>query len=112
MAKKKKPWPIKIAPYEYTVKHQRGFAQSSGADGATMESDELIILDNDIQGNYEKEVLLHEAMHAMWGQTSLDRDYPDGPPDSEGEKIIFTLAPRILALLRDNPELVKWLTEK
>jgi hypothetical protein len=54
-----------------------------------------------------RETFLHEAMHGMWYQTLLDRQYRD----KQEEDIIYSLAPKILEFLRDNPEAVEFLLE-
>lgn len=51
------------------------------------------------------EVLIHELLHALWTDSGL----PD--TNIEEEDAVTKLAPRLQALLRDNPELVKWITK-
>ena len=54
---------------------------------------------------YEQMTVLHEVLHAAWAATGLD----DQTCDHE-EVIVSTLAPVLLAVIRDNPDLIKYLT--
>lgn len=56
-----------------------------------------------------RDTLLHEALHAVWwvagGEKLLDMD-----KDAE-EQLIRLLSPWLLCLLRDNPDMIKFLLE-
>jgi len=98
---------ITLSPHVFTVYVRKGLAAESEAVGLTLPETQNIYLDADLGPGVERETLLHECLHGLWYSTQLERKFKD---DQE-EDVIYTLAPRILALLRDNPELVKWLTE-
>lgn len=57
---------------------------------------------------YTKETLLHEVLHAAW-----ERAFPNAPLswDAQEEKFIRAISPVLLGILRDNPTLVRYLTE-
>ena len=60
-------------------------------------------LDTDLPRTSLAETLLHEAMHIAWHQA--------GVTDSDDEeRTVTALAPRLLELLRRNPEVVAYLT--
>lgn len=56
----------------------------------------------------ERDTLMHEAMHAIFNMTGLDSIFSD----VDAEDYVSRLTPAILTLLRDNPGLVEYLTEK
>jgi hypothetical protein len=106
------PSKVKVSPFTFEVRYDKEAMEAAGANGACMEDLCTILLAPGNDWLVERETILHEALHAVWGQTYLDTKIPDDAADSEGEAIIRELAPRILALLRDNPQFVAYLTEK
>ncbi len=50
-----------------------------------------------------RSTLLHEILHALCDVTGVDDDKAE-------EHIATVIAPALLAVLRDNPKLVSWLT--
>lgn len=103
---------IKVTPHEVEVRFDRDAMAAASANGVYLGDVNTILLSPGCDPLVERETMLHEALHAIWNQTLLDKLYPDEEPDSPGEAIISTLAPRLLAVLRDNPQLVAYLTEK
>lgn len=102
---------VRIDPYIVKVKYDTEAMTAASANGVWMEDLATILLQTGNDKNVERETLLHECLHALWSQTLLDKQYPDEAADSPGEEIIAVLAPRLLALLRSNPKLVRFLTE-
>ncbi len=100
-----RPPAIIVAPHRFTVTYEDDLADNSQACGLCGEDKQQIHIDNDLGPTVERETVLHEVMHAIWHQTELDRKFKD----SDEEMVAWTLAPRLLALLRDNEELVRWL---
>ena len=49
-----------------------------------------------------RETLLHELLHACSQEAGMD--------ETQEEQTVNAQAPRLLAALRDNPDLVAWLT--
>jgi len=86
--------------------------QVGNAVGACQEDSLIMLVDPSTAYDRQAETILHEALHAVWTQTYMDIVYPDGDADSEGEKMISELAPRVLSLLRDNSWLVRFLLEE
>lgn len=66
----------------------------------------LIRLRNDRPHTARAESLVHESLHAMFWDAGLQ----ETPVDEHEELLVTALAPRLLALLRDNPDLVRYLT--
>ena len=108
----KAPSKVVIAPYEFAVRFDQQTMAAAGANGACMEDSQLILLAPNNGIGVERETLLHECLHAVWSQTFLDKKYPDDTANSPGEVIISELAPRLFALMRDNPRLVRYLCQK
>jgi hypothetical protein len=78
-----------------------------GANGETYrESLEVRIFDR-LAPTIEREVVIHELLHAAWHQTGLRSP---GPTADLEEEIIGSLAPLVLELLRRNRPLVDYLT--
>lgn len=106
------PKKVKVGPYDYGVRFDDDAMSAAGANGACLPDTATVLLDSTCSPSTERDTVLHELLHAVWKQTHLVIDYPDSDSDSPGEKLIQTLAPRLLGLLRDNPKLVTYLTEK
>lgn len=101
---------LHVGPIPFTVKVDNDACVAGGVSGATMNDSQLIFIQDKVALQTMQDTLLHESMHAIWNQTSLTIEYPDADADSPGEKLIRTLAPRILALLKDNPWFLDFLT--
>lgn len=99
---------IKVAPFFFDVKYDDKLASVAAISGAHMEDSRVILIDPTFHVSTIRDTLLHEATHALWTQTTLDRTYTE----EQEEHIIWALTPRLLGLLRDNPLLVRFLTEK
>lgn len=56
-----------------------------------------------------RDSLLHELLHAIWSESGLCCTIGE---ERIEEHLVHTLASAILALLRDNPALVRYLTAK
>lgn len=102
------PKRVYVSPYLYTVVMQKDLSAAAAVLGACMPDDLKILLDPGSPGLVMWETLFHESLHAIWSQTSLEAKFPN----AEQEEIIYTLTPRLVALLRDNPELVAGIMEE
>ena len=94
---------LRIAPYKYKVMAHKGLAAAAGVLGACANDELQILMDPDSPAQVYYETLLHESLHAIWNQTFLATKYSS----AEEEDIIYTITPRLVALLRDNPKLVE-----
>lgn len=95
---------MRVGPHVFDVRKARKLAEA-GVVGICGEDSQEVRYDPDIGPSVLRETVLHELLHAVWHQTTLDRLYTD----EQEEQVLWTLAPRLLALLRDNPELVMFL---
>jgi hypothetical protein len=96
-----------VAPHWFTIKKVSKLSEA-GTCGLTGEDTQDIAIDDALGRGVERETVLHELIHAMWHQTGLDRKFKD----SDEEEVAWSLAPRILALLKHNPDLVSYLVEE
>lgn len=110
MPRRKPPESIDLGPYTIPVRFDFEAMKASGNNGAYMQDLSTILLQENNSEDIERDSLMHECFHAIWSQTFLDMKYDDDDHQSAGEEIILELAPRILELLRRNPDLVKYLT--
>lgn len=98
------PPTIRVGAYLYRVEQLD--IGDSGHDGLQNDSTLRIVVNTDLAPLYERGVLLHEVVHACLshGAQFLDHD--------QGEMVAAALESALLGVLRDNPELVKYLTEE
>ena len=99
---------IYVAPYWYTIKYDKLLSSVAGVLGACGTDDLTMLMQADNPPDVMAETLLHEAMHAMWAQTNLLKMFSS----DEQEAVIYAMAPRIMAMLRDNPALARKLCKK
>jgi len=105
----KPPTKVKVSPFTVTISLDRTLSRVVEASGSYQADMSMAVIDPGLELGQEQDTVLHELLHAIWRQTHLDTKYPDEDADSKGELIIQTLAPRLLALIRDNPKLVAYL---
>lgn len=104
------PTSVRIGPHAYTVRtdHDTGkLLHDEGSRGDSRPAVHLIRLDVDRPHTAIAETLLHEVLHCAWDQTSMRTS---ANLNDHEEAIITALAPLLLGALRDNPDLVEYLT--
>lgn len=115
------PKKIKIGAQDWTV-IERSRSDDFGiteAYGYTLEKTNVIVLDKDCPPSRKRQTLFHELFHAVRfssGNTrlkpSLDDTQPDEIIDIWEHYFIGIYEDTMLAVLRDNPALAKFLLEK
>ncbi len=93
---------MKVAPFTYTVEEVRGLPDAGNCTGDFS----TILLAAEQTEDKKTDTLLHEALHALFGQ-GLGEQLKEYDKTLE-ETLCGFLAPRLLGLLRDNP----WLVER
>ncbi len=94
---------LKIGPIPYTVAEVQKLigndhnGQSTWLNGRVRYEKALIELEADLPPDVKIVAILHESMHAILEQAGIE---------NESEPLIIALGYGMLALLRDNPELV------
>ena len=105
---------IKIGSQNYTVKersrHEDGML-NDGSYGYTLDNGNLIVIDRDVAKGKKQITLLHEILHAI----RLNNDGLPKPRKKEDFEVwehyfIGLYESNLLAVLKDNPELLKWFT--
>lgn len=113
----KPPKTIKVLGIQYAVLfdknklHSEAMKRQCDLLGYHAGVDCEIVLDPDMNPQREREVLLHEVTHAIHYNTDLDSVIRTAPPSQEKEEHVITCSASCwLAVLRDNPRLVAYLT--
>ena len=81
-----------------------------GESGVTFHESRRIEVADNLAAEPEREVVLHETLHAVMEYVGVNYDYAAEDPPGE-EQLVTRLAPALLALLVDNPRLVGYLVE-
>ena len=98
------PQKIKIGALEFNIQLQKNLSKRSDDEGGYFEEDQLILLDRNIieTGNrYSIILLLHEVLHAIHSQYSLE--------GLSEEKIVNGMSQGIVQVIGDNPKLLDWI---
>lgn len=101
----KPPRSVRIGPHRWRIKRS---AIDADPDlyGRTVERRLTILLAPGSAPSQLRDTLVHELLHAIWSQCALG----DLTDDDGQERVVGSLAPWLLGALRDNPELVAFLT--
>lgn len=106
------PTSVRVGPYRYTVKVDadriKELEKESDTDlyGITTHGLLEIVLQPAVADMVLRETLLHEVLHAVLFNTGL----ADRMTDKAEEHLVRALSPALFSLLRDNPDLVQYLT--
>lgn len=107
------PSPIKVGPYEYTIRFRPERAMNLfGYLAVTFTTKQVMLVSAGMAPGHLRETVLHEIMHTC--QNIKDRmavDGIEGDGTMTADEFIERTAPELLGVLRDNPELVKWLVK-
>ncbi len=95
------PKSVVIADHRWKVLYSPDLIGSKEALGVTLRLEQTVILDTSLSPEKMRHVLAHELVHAMFS------NQPDvaGVDHECEERIVQTIAPALLSLLRSNP---KW----
>jgi hypothetical protein len=99
----KPPRKIKVGPFTYRI--ERGTVRDD-EQGNTLFERQRIAIRPGLAPGLEAEVVTHECLHTL---TELTGQAARLGPKRE-EELVRALAPALLALLRENPRLVEYLT--
>lgn len=105
------PSTVAIGPVDYTVKEDaervheaRGFT-GDGCWAYTDKFKSCMMLDPGMSEARKRETLLHECIHALLYEWHVDLG------ELKEEALVESLGDAFLALIRDNPQLITYLTE-
>ncbi len=101
----KEPLPalVKIGARDYWIEDWHPTAASAVRKyGETDHQNFIIRVDTSFPRAQTADTLLHEILHAIWGERQLEDE------DKE-ERTVATLASGLCAVMRDNPDLMPWI---
>lgn len=108
----KLPSKVKINTYTYTLKEENDPRFDDGADAwgyCDYDNQEIVIKKNATKER-KRNIVLHEIMHAVF--ESVHASPRSMRADEIEEYYVVHSAPILVDVLRDNPNLVKYLTHK
>lgn len=116
------PKKIKIGAQDWAISERTQAEDGLLNDSAlayTLERGNLIVIDADLPTTRKRQVLLHEILHAIYCSATksgikpdMEDTKPDGIIDIWEHYFIGIYENHLLAVLRDNPTLSKYLLEK
>lgn len=68
----------------------------------------VMFLEAELGYDRAREVILHETIHAVIGQSGVHKDILHG----HEEALVNRISPILLAVIRDNPKLIEFLTDR
>lgn len=105
----KPPRFVKVGPYRYRIEFTAEELENSSYAECDLKK-EVIRVRMTLSEGITRDTILHEIMHAVWDAFSV-MTKTDHLEDVE-EHVIRHLSTGVLGVLRDNPRLVAYLTEK
>lgn len=100
------PKKISIGPYLYSLQAMPGMADTDGTVGVTYVSKTLIRYDSEQSPAMQRATVLHEVLHAVAHTVGIDDEV-----ELTQEAVIGRIDGILLGVLRDNPDLVAYLSE-
>lgn len=98
--------PKRIVIGNHVFKVRLGSIRSGALLGQTTHRKTLIKVDGSCSASQVRDTVLHEVLHAVINDGPNDLD-----PDVE-ERIVRVIAPALLGVLRNNPQLLEFLLEE
>lgn len=95
---------VKVGPFRYRVRRTRRMDENLY--GHCDHEKQEILLRAGLVHDQAADTLLHEVLHAVFFVSH------NGRPPKREEKLILRITPVLLAVLRDNPELIAYLQEQ
>ena len=103
---------VKVGGRTYSVHSDAdtsALTSDDGSRGMTFHERQRIHVDSTLGKDIFRETLIHECIHAAWDFVGLRKG---GDVAQHEEQVIKALSPTITALIRDNPQLVRFITER
>lgn len=80
--------------------------------GLTVVSEQVMAIRGVGVGQHqERDTVLHEILHAILKMTAQRDRFQGKDDDNPEEEVVYSMAAALLAVLRQNPDLVAYLTE-
>jgi hypothetical protein len=94
------PWIIKLRPDSLAC-------QAANVTGQFINDDLAIMYDPQRPAQIMVDTMVHELLHVIWEQSGANQIVDSVEGNSDGEKLIRKITPRLISLLRANPWLVR-----
>lgn len=109
----KRPLKVKVGAHTYRI----SYVETKGAcSGLCHTHAKTIHIRQGLEGRYLAETLLHEVMHAIWYEWGITNSEMPEPlyraSVATEESAINGLANGLMAVMRDNPPLRRFITER
>lgn len=103
------PKKVKVLSKTYSIiVDEHIWNEGTGASGLCKPwKTQIHVAKGELNEQQERDTVLHEVMHAIFSEMGLTTDFKE---ENEEEKIVRCMATGLLAVLRENPALVKYLT--
>lgn len=95
------PQTVKVGPHVYSVLRKSGIGYNGECSFDTLQ----IVVKTRLRRSKAQEILVHEILHACT-HPSLN-----GSEKMQDEEFVDGVAPTLLQVLQDNPELIEYLTQ-
>jgi len=99
---------VRIGPQCYTILRRRFEKKRRYHVGHIEYRKNRIQIADDVPSSRQREALLHEILHATCSATGINERLDA----DEAEYVVTALAPALLAVLRENPHVVAYLTSE
>ena len=86
------------------LQHLQGAREATGYYGAESIAEGMIAIDTGLHYDKEAVTIMHECLHAILDIYRLDRFIRE----EKAEELLSLIAPMLISLLRDNPDLVAY----
>lgn len=95
-----RPTTVRILGFAFTVTEEDSKHFTGTHDGSIEYGPQVITVAADVQGDRAREVLVHEVLHGVANATDIELT----------EHQVTALSRGLYAVVRDNPDLVRYLT--
>lgn len=99
---------VKVGPHTYKVEVAKPSGLSHEEYGCTDIGRTTISLAPGMSASMQRDTLLHEVLHAVLDATG----WAHRLGNKKEEELVRALAPALLTFLRDNREVLRWMTKK
>ena len=106
------PKSVKVGAITVRVVKVKEKAEREDIQGEYKSDDGAIELDANLAPSVERMIFTHELGHAVWQLVGLHETTKTMKHDELEEGVIYPFSSAWLGMLRDNPAVVRYLTEK
>ena len=101
------PEEAQLYPWTLKLRADHVACQAANVTGQYLDDDHTIMYDEQRPFQVQVDTLVHELLHVVWSQSGANALIDSIDANSDGEKLIRMITPRVISLLKDNPWLIK-----